>query len=98
MAAIITTQTDRNQPKVPSAVQGPSSMPCIWAAVHHQPIAASTTRPATSPRWPREAAKAGRRPVPAEGPAAVIASGAPGEVGLRQPGLSLELDAERADA
>src|SRR6476660_6100340 len=37
IAAIITTQTPRNQPNAPREVQGPSSMPCIWPAVHHQP-------------------------------------------------------------
>ena len=37
IAAIITTQTPRNQPNVPRPVQGPSSMPRICPTVHHQP-------------------------------------------------------------
>ena len=39
IAAIITTQTPRNQPNVPRPVHGPSSMPRIWSTVHHQPSA-----------------------------------------------------------
>ncbi len=37
IAAIITTHTPRNQPSVPSAVHGPSSMPRIHSLVDHQP-------------------------------------------------------------
>src|SRR3954447_3239792 len=59
IAAIITIHTPRNQPKVPSAVQGPLSMPRIAPAVHHQPIAASANRTATIPRCARVAAYAG---------------------------------------
>ena len=66
IAAIITTQTPRNQPNVPRAVHGPSSMPRIWSMVHHQPTAASAKRTSTSPRRTRTAAYAGRRPVPAD--------------------------------
>ena len=50
IAAIITTQTPRNQPSVPSAVQGPSSMPCIRSTVHHQPIAASDEQQRDEPQ------------------------------------------------
>ena len=56
IAAIITTQTPRNQPKAPSEVHGPSSMPCIWPTVHHQPTAARAKRASTSPRRTRTAA------------------------------------------
>jgi hypothetical protein len=48
MAAIITTHAPRNQPNVPSAVQGPSSMPRIRASVDHQATAASANRTATA--------------------------------------------------
>src|SRR6185312_4132604 len=55
IAAIITIQTERNQPKVPRPVQGPLSIPCIWSAVHHQPAAASANSTTTSPRRVRTA-------------------------------------------
>ena len=60
IAAIITTQTPRNQPNAPREVQGPSSIPCIWPTVHHQPTAARAKSASTSPRRTRTAAKAGR--------------------------------------
>jgi hypothetical protein len=101
IAAIMTTQTPTNQPNVPRPVQGPSSMPRICSPVHHQPTAASANRTARSPSWVRAAASAGRRPASAAERAdrlLVIASGGPREVRLRQPGLSVVLDAERVDA
>ena len=64
IAAIITIQTDRNQPNVPRPVQGPSSIPCIWSAVHHQPAAASANSTTTSPRRVRTAENAGASPPP----------------------------------
>src|SRR3954453_12265775 len=54
IAAIITTHTPRNQPSVPSAVQGPSSMPRIRCAVDHHPIAARAKRSAPRPARVRE--------------------------------------------
>src|SRR5690242_20463343 len=86
IAAIITTQTVRNQPKVPRPVQGPLSMPCIWPAVHHQLIAATAKSSATRPSRVRTAASAGARPAPAGRPAcagALIGSDGPGELGRR---------------
>ena len=56
IAAIITTQTPRNQPNVPRLLHGPSSMPRICPTVHHQPAAASAKRTATRPSWVRVAA------------------------------------------
>src|SRR4051812_17726777 len=67
IAAIITTQTPRNQPSVPRPLHGPSSMPRIWPAVHHQPTPASANRTATSPRRARTAARAGAGPPPPVG-------------------------------
>jgi hypothetical protein len=49
IAAIMTTQTPRNHPKVPRPVHGPLSMPRICPAVHHQPAPASAKRRSTSP-------------------------------------------------
>ena len=64
LAAIITTQTERNHPKAPSAVHGPLSIPCIWSAVHHQPATASANNASTSQRRERTAENAGARPSP----------------------------------
>src|SRR3954452_21332340 len=64
IAAIITTQTPRNQPNAPRPVHGPLSIPRISPTVHHHPAAASANRTATSPSWAREAANAGRSPEP----------------------------------
>src|SRR4051794_5106292 len=86
IAAIITTQTPRNHPKAPRAVQGPLSMPRISPTVHHQPSAASAKREATIPRWARVAAYAGRRLEPVTDPAWVMVSSGPGEVRLGQAG------------
>src|SRR3954470_1876278 len=100
IAAIITTQTPRNQPSVPRPVHGPSSMPCIWRAVHHQPTAARANRTATSPRRTRTAAKAGARPPPSTGRAcagALIGSRGPGELRGGQARLALVADAEGID-
>src|SRR5581483_10169547 len=47
IAAIITTQTPRNQPSVPRLVHGPLSIPRIRSAVHHQPAPARTKSRAT---------------------------------------------------
>ena len=44
IAAIITTHAPRNQPNVPRAVQGPSSIPLIRSPVNHHPIAATAKR------------------------------------------------------
>ena len=62
IAAIITTQMPRNQPSVPSAVPGPSSIPAMRSAVDHQATAASANSRAISPRRARAAANAGARP------------------------------------
>ena len=62
IAAIITTQTPRNQPSVPRPVHGPLSIPRIRSTVHHQPIPARVKRKATSPSRVRAAAKAGPGP------------------------------------
>src|SRR6478735_2527900 len=100
IAAIMTTQTPRNQPNVTRPVQGPLSIPRICPAVHHQPTPASRKRTATRPSCARVAAKAGRSPVPAVGGAGcvpVMRSGGPREVRRREAGLPLVLDAERAD-
>src|ERR687893_1958854 len=97
IAAIITTQPPRNQPSAPRPVHGPSSMPCIWRAVHHQPTPARANSAATSPSRTRTAVNAGARPPAPLGRScagALIASGGPGELGGGQPGLALVLDAE----
>src|SRR5512143_3286774 len=62
IAAIITTQTPRNQPSVPRSAPGPWSIPLIRSTVDHQATAASANSSATRPRRVRAAAKAGRRP------------------------------------
>src|SRR3954447_3527993 len=92
IAAIITTQTPRNQPSAPSADHGPSSMPSIRSAVHHQPTAASAKSSATSPSRERTAAAGASRA------GAITASCRPRELGLREPGLALVGDAEGVDA
>src|SRR3954470_12476190 len=100
IAAIITTQTPRNQPSVPRPVHGPSSIPRICRAVHHQPRPARRKRTATSPRRVRTAAKAGARPAPTvgwTGAGAFIRSGGPGELGGGETGLPLEPDPEGID-
>src|SRR3954447_13840754 len=97
IAAIITTQTPRNQPSAPSPLHGPSSMPLICRAVHHQPTAARAKRTATSPRRTRTAANAGARPPPPAGGAcagALTGSRGPGELRGGQPRLPLVPDAE----
>src|SRR3954449_981674 len=96
----MTTQMPRNQPNVPRPVQGPSSMPRICPTVHHQAPPARMRRTTTRPKRARLAANAGRRPPPADEAAdriSVMPSGGPREVRLRQSGLPLVLDAERAD-
>src|SRR5204862_6099584 len=63
--------------------------------------AASASRPATSPARERAAAHAGASPAAAgrrSGAEAITGSGGPREARLRQPGLALVLDTERADA
>src|SRR5690242_11367480 len=99
IAAIITTQTDRNQPKVPSAVHGPSSMPRICPAVHHQPAAASAKSRSTRPRFARTAANAGASPPcrTSWSVGAITQSHRPRELGLRQARLAFVLDAEGVD-
>src|SRR5436190_9088183 len=86
-----------NQPKAPTAVQGPLSMPRISPTVHHQPMAARARSTATIPMWARVAAYAGRRPESVTDPASVMTSSGPGEARLRQAGLSLVGDAEGVD-
>src|SRR4051812_33114069 len=100
IAAIITTHTDRNQPKLPRPVQGPLSILRIWSAVHHQPTAATPTSRATRPIRPLTAANAGASPVPrgtVSSAVTVIRSGGPRELGLRKTRLPLVLDAEGVD-
>ena len=98
IAAIITTQTPRNQPNVPRPLHGPLSMPRISPTVHHHPAAASAKRTQNEPElrdgW-RRARDA--RPESAADRTSVIPSGGPREVRLRQAGLSFVLDAEGAD-
>src|SRR5262245_57882785 len=88
-----------NQPSAPRAVQGPSSMPCIRFAVHHQPTAASAKSSATSPIRTRTAANAGARLPRGKRSWAltITCSGGPGELGRREPGLALVLDPEGVD-
>ena len=50
IAAIITTQTPRNQPNAPTEVHGPSSIPRICPTIHHQPSAARANSASTSRR------------------------------------------------
>src|SRR3954452_7198227 len=98
--AIITTETPRNQRKGPRPVHGPSSMPRMRSRVDHQAAPASANRTATSPSRVRAAANAVASPaLPAARSCAeaVTGSGRAGEPGLREPGLALVLDAERAD-
>ena len=89
IAAIITTQTPRNQPKVPRAVQGPSSMPRIWSAVHHQPSGGQGEEHGDEPQ-----ARAHGGDTPGEGPSrltgwtcSVMSSGGPREVDFDRPVL-----------
>src|SRR4051812_9082628 len=96
IAAIITTHAPRNQPSAPRPVQGPSSMPRIRSTVDHQPMPASTSSSATTHSRAREAANAGASPT-RSGADVITGLRGPGELGLRQPGLALVLDAERAD-
>src|SRR6478672_6401343 len=96
----MTTQTARNQPTVPRLVHGPLSIPRIWIAVHHQPTPARANSSATSPSRARAAANAGARPAPPgtrAGAETVMGSGCPRELGRREPGLPLVLDAEGVD-
>src|SRR2546421_1830413 len=100
MAAIITTHTPRNQPAAPRPVHGPSSIPRIWPAVHHQPMPARVKSRATRPSRARAAANAGVRPPPRRTlpcAVAVTRSGGPGELGGRETGLALVLDPEGVD-
>src|SRR5438067_6635010 len=100
MAAIITIQTPRNQPAVPRPVHGPLSIPRIWSAVHNQPMAARAKSRATRPNRARAAENAGASPLRAGTrtcAGTVTRSGGPGEVGLRETGLALVLDAEGVD-
>src|SRR5262245_20544761 len=101
IAAIITTQIARNHENAPSPVHGPSSIPRIWSADHHQLIAARATSRRTKPRRARTATSAGPSPPPLGRRActgALTVSGGPGELGRREAGLALVLDAEGVDA
>jgi hypothetical protein len=83
IAAIITTQTPRNQPNEPRPVQGPLSIPRIWSPVHHHPSAARPNSSVTRPSRARTADIAGASPPLAGRPAcagALIASS-----GLKRP-------------
>src|SRR4029077_4956895 len=62
IAAIITTQIPRNQPRLPRLDQGPASMPRISRAVQTQPSAATMNNAATRPSRVRTAAYAGASP------------------------------------
>src|SRR3954449_5946873 len=99
IAAIITTQTPRNQASAPRPVHGPSSMPCISPTVHHHPTAARANSSATRPSRTRTAAKAGPSPCPAGRTCASVLTGSrsPGELRDGQPGLPLVADAEGVD-
>src|SRR5437764_14815555 len=100
MAAIITTQTPRNQPAVPRPAHGPLSIPRIWSAVHNQPTAARAKSRTTRPNRARAGENAGASPRRAGTrtcAGTVTRSGGPGEVGLRETGLALVLDAEGVD-
>src|SRR3954452_2561898 len=92
IAAIITAHTPRNQPSVPRPVHGPSSMSLMRCPLDHHPTAAAPHRSAMSVGCDRAAAMA------RAGAAMLIRSGGPGELGLREAGLALVLDAEGADA
>src|ERR1700736_1076207 len=92
MAAIITTQTPRNQLKEPRPVHGPLSIPRICSPDHNQPRAATVKRTATKASRVRTADIAGASPPLAGRLAcaeALIASSGPGELGRREAGLSL---------
>src|SRR3954466_12472491 len=71
IAAIITTQMPRNQPRPPRSVQGPASMPRISRAVQTHPTAARANSAATTPSRARTAAYAGPRPSLGPGEAVV---------------------------
>src|SRR3954454_8969657 len=99
IAAIITTQTPTNQPRVPRSVHGPPSMPCISRAVHHQPTIATARSNTMSRSRLRAAHNAGASLlVSAVGSwaEAINRSGGPRERG-RKSRLALVLDSERAD-
>src|SRR3954451_19145012 len=98
IAAIITSHTPRNQPRAPSAVPGPSSIPAMRSAVDHHATAASANSSAISPSRARAAAKAGASPRPRMTSPAALTSGGPGEVRRGERRLALVLDPERADA
>src|SRR5436309_11194903 len=100
IAAIITTQTPRNQPAPPRLVHGPLSMPRIRSTVHHHPIPARPNSSTMSASRPLAAAKATASPSPESGCSAdaIKCSGGPGELGRREAGPSLVLDAEGIDA
>src|SRR4051794_6646305 len=70
IAAIMPIQPRRNQPRLPSLVHGPPSMPCISWAVPTQPMPATAKSAATSPNRARAAAYTGARPVSEPLPAA----------------------------
>src|SRR5438445_8399673 len=85
IAAIITTQTPRNQPKPPRLVHGPESIPRIARVVQTQPPAARANNTAMRPSRARAAAYTGPSPAGRStvgvGPAvSVIGSGCPGEL------------------
>src|SRR6266550_1966831 len=99
IAAIITTQTPRNQLSVPRPVQGPLSIPRIWSSVHHQLLPAKAKSRTTRPSRARAAAKAGARPLPGARSCAgaITCSSRPGEFGGRQTCLAFVLDPEGVD-
>ena len=73
IAAIITTQMPRNQPRLPRLVQGPASMPRMTWTVQIHPTRATAHRAATSPSRARTAAAAGVEPAPPDPVADAIA-------------------------
>src|SRR4051812_9316889 len=99
IAAIITTQTPRNQPSAPSAVPGPASIPLMRWAVDHHATTASAKSSAIRPRRARVAASAGARPRWSRwSRAKVLTSRRPREARVRERRPALVLDAERVDA
>src|SRR6266550_358925 len=100
IAAIITTQTPRNQPSVPRPVQGPLSIPRIWPSVHHQPLPARAKSTVTRPSRARAAPKCGARPVPGARSCAgaITCSNRPRELGGRETCFALVLDPEGVDS
>src|SRR5438445_11381071 len=100
IAAIITTQTSRNQLRLPRLVQGPASMPRICLAIHHQPTTAIARSSATKPSRTLAATNVARTSTPSATRvviATAVTSCRPGELRCRKPRLALVIDPERVD-